>query len=103
VGRGGWIWYTCASGWFYRAVLEWVLGVRIRASTIEIKPCLPPQWSGCAVHYRSGDCEYRFVVERRAADAVEVSVTLDGVPQPQGSTLPLLRDGSPHEVRVELH
>jgi cyclic beta-1,2-glucan synthetase len=103
VGRGGWSWYTGAAGWYYRAVLEWVLGVRIRASTIEIKPCLPPQWSGCAVHYRSGDCEYRFVVERRAADAGEVSVTLDGVPQPQGSTLPLLRDGSPHEVRVELH
>jgi cyclic beta-1,2-glucan synthetase len=107
VGRGGWSWYTGAAGWYYRAVLEWVLGVRIRAATIEIKPCLPPQWSGCVVHYRTSDCDYRFVLERkpadRAGDAGRISVTLDGVPQPQTSSLALLRDGSPHEVRVELH
>jgi len=31
VRLGGWTWYTGAAGWLYRAGLEWILGVRIRA------------------------------------------------------------------------
>jgi cyclic beta-1,2-glucan synthetase len=100
VGRGGWSWYTGAAGWYYRAILEWVLGVRIRATTIELRPCLPPQWSSCAVRYRTTDCDYRIVVERRG-EGGRVSVRLDGELQ-QETRLPLLRDGTPHEVLVQV-
>jgi cyclic beta-1,2-glucan synthetase len=99
-GRGGWSWYTGAAGWYYRAILEWVLGVRIRASGIELKPCLPPGWSRCAVHYRTTDCDYRIVIEKRG-EGGRVSVLLDGEPQPE-ARLPLSRDGSRHEVLVQL-
>jgi cyclic beta-1,2-glucan synthetase len=101
VGRGGWSWYTGAAAWYYRAILEWVLGVRIRAATIELRPCLPPRWSRCAIRYRTTDCDYRVVIEKRGDDG-RVSVMLDGEPQP-GAQLPLLRDGNPHEVLVQLH
>jgi cyclic beta-1,2-glucan synthetase len=110
MGRGGWSWYTGAAGWYYRAIVEWVLGVRIRASTLELRPCLPPLWSRCAIHYRTTDCDYRIVVERRAQEGGDsaprsgvgrVSVTLDGEPQP-GPRLQLLRDGIRHEVLVRL-
>ena len=31
-GRGGWSWYTGAAGWFYRIMLEQVLGLRLTAN-----------------------------------------------------------------------
>ncbi len=31
VGRGGWTWYTGSASWMYRAGLEWILGLRVRA------------------------------------------------------------------------
>ncbi|MCI8620927.1 MAG: hypothetical protein HFJ50_03940 [Clostridia bacterium] len=29
LGTGGWSWYTGSSGWFYKAGLEYILGIRI--------------------------------------------------------------------------
>ncbi|MFT3951339.1 MAG: glucoamylase family protein [Oscillospiraceae bacterium] len=45
-GRGGWSLYTGASGWLYRVILEWLLGIRICADRIEIAPHLPTEWEG---------------------------------------------------------
>jgi cyclic beta-1,2-glucan synthetase len=107
-GRGGWSWYTGAAGWFHRALLESVLGVRIRATSLELKPCLPPQWDRCEVRYRTEDCDYSILIERAPAsarlptDGVRVSVRLDGEDQPS-PRLRLLRDGNHHEVHVLVH
>ncbi len=34
VGRGGWSWYTGASGWYYRIMLEYVLGLKLGKNKI---------------------------------------------------------------------
>ena len=34
VGRGGWTWYTGSAGWMYRAGVEWILGFRLRGTTL---------------------------------------------------------------------
>ena len=36
--RGGWTWYTGAAGWFYRAGLEWVLGLKGACRTTAYRP-----------------------------------------------------------------
>ena len=46
VGRGGWTWYTGSAGWMYRAGLEWMLGFRLRGTTLVIDPCVPKSWPG---------------------------------------------------------
>ena len=45
-GRGGWSLYTGAAGWYYRTVVEELLGLRLRGGTIEFEPHLPSGWHG---------------------------------------------------------
>ena len=40
-GRGGWSWYTGAAGWYIRAVIEGMCGVRIKRGQLYINPKLP--------------------------------------------------------------
>ncbi len=48
-GRGGWSIYTGAAGWYYRAILEYLLGVRIQDGTISIHPAVPKEWEDFSV------------------------------------------------------
>ncbi|MBQ3405241.1 MAG: hypothetical protein IJG63_07500, partial [Oscillospiraceae bacterium] len=51
-GRGGWSWYTGASGWYFRAVTEKLLGIRFADGRLVIKPALPTNWNGYGAHLR---------------------------------------------------
>lgn len=44
-GRGGWSIYTGAAAWYYRAIFEWFLGVKIRNGFVTFNPCLPDDWN----------------------------------------------------------
>lgn len=44
-GRGGWSFYTGAAGWYYRTVLEYLLGIQIRADRILLRPSIPKDWN----------------------------------------------------------
>ena len=44
-GRGGWSWYTGASGWMYKVGIEDILGLKeIKGEYYEISPCIPNRW-----------------------------------------------------------
>ncbi len=43
-GRGGWSWYTGAAGWYYRLMVESLLGVSIQGDRMFLRPLLPPDW-----------------------------------------------------------
>ncbi len=45
-GRGGWSIYTGAAGWYYRTVLEDLLGVKIQGDSVAFTPRLPEAWEG---------------------------------------------------------
>lgn len=61
-GRGGWSWYTGASGWMYRAGLESILGLRQTPNVITFEPCLPKNWIRASVMIKVGDEMRRFEV-----------------------------------------
>ncbi|MBC8545545.1 hypothetical protein H8711_01155 [Clostridiaceae bacterium NSJ-31] len=92
-GRGGWSMYTGASSWYYRTVVERLLGIRRMGGTVTFSPCIPPSWKGCsfelnlegtAIHFtaRWGDHQ-GMSVNGLPADAV----TLDGTPKDVEYTL----------------
>jgi cyclic beta-1,2-glucan synthetase len=104
-GRGGWTWYTGSAGWLYRAIVEWVLGFRLRAGRLHIDPCIPRAWKGFALTYRRGDASWRIEVENphRACRGV-AAIEVDGVTlQDSGAGIALVDDGASHRVRVILH
>jgi len=40
-GQAGWTWYTGSAGWYYRAVFEELLGLKLWSGALYIRPCLP--------------------------------------------------------------
>ena len=40
-GEAGWTWYTGSAGWFFRAVTEELLGLRLRDGKLYVSPSLP--------------------------------------------------------------
>nr|WP_301289596.1 glucoamylase family protein [Natronocella acetinitrilica] len=92
VGRGGWTWYTGSAAWYYRFILEGVLGITRRGDTLMIKPCLPPHWPGATVTWRHRGSVYHIQLVRTA------SAPPNTLSAP--CTLPMLDDGAEHRVAV---
>jgi cyclic beta-1,2-glucan synthetase len=54
-GRGGWTWYTGSAAWFYRVVVENVLGLEISQGMATLHPRVPSHWHGFAMTIRTTD------------------------------------------------
>ena len=101
-GCGGWTWYTGSAGWMYRLGLEAILGLRRVGDTLLIDPCIPRDWSGYKLVCWNGETSYHIRVSNPHGVTRGVSqVILDGEALPT-SDVPLLDDGSSHEVQVEM-
>jgi cyclic beta-1,2-glucan synthetase len=104
IGRGGWTWYTGSAGWLYRAGLEWVLGLRVRAGRLLVTPCIPAHWPGFEMTLSHASARYAIRVDNpdRVCRGV-ARLELDGVRLPPGQLhVPLADDGRAHVVRVTL-
>ena len=65
-GRGGWSWYTGASGWMYKVGLENILGLkRIQNKGYKITPCVPDSWNEYEINIKDDVGEYHIVVKRK--------------------------------------
>jgi cellobiose phosphorylase len=101
-GRGGWSWYTGAAGWMYRAGLENILGFQKNGHTLLIDPCIPAKWLKFRIQYQYMDTRYTIAVQNPEGHQQGVwETTLDGQ-RMAGNTIPLVNDGTVHEVNVIL-
>lgn len=57
-GQALWSWYTGAAGWFFRVVLEDLLGIRLENGRLTVNPRLPSNWDG----YEAEICSRRIIV-----------------------------------------
>ena len=102
VGRGGWTWYTGSAGWMYRAGLEWMLGFRVRGTTLLLDPCVPRAWRGFTIVFRYHGARYDIAVENPSGVTRGIArMELDGDTVP-GNVIPLVDDGATHRVLVIL-
>ncbi|MDD5037032.1 MAG: phosphorylase, partial [Methylococcaceae bacterium] len=103
VRRGGWTWYTGAAGWYYRAGLEWILGLQVRAGQLVFDPCIPKSWRSYSIFYQHGNTRYEISVENpNGVTRGIATVELDGECQLDGNSITLQDDGQLHQVRVVL-
>ncbi len=99
-GRGGWTWYTGSAAWMYRLIIDCIFGLDIRADKLFFRPCLPPDWNRCTLHYRFRETVYHLRYRQLSTSAVrEIHVTVDGVEQAE-SAVPLNDDRREHFVDV---
>ena len=95
IGRGGWSWYTGASGWMYRVAIEGILGLKFRGKEgFTIDPVIPDDWNEFEMEYTKDECKYSIKVSR----GNKSEITLDGSPL-ENRVIPVLKDGT-HQVNV---
>jgi cellobiose phosphorylase len=100
VGRGGWSWHTGSAAWFYRVVLETLLGFERRGASLRMRPRIPASWPGFEVTYRHGNTTYQIRVVRAQSPSAEPPLNrLDGTPWLEAD-FPLVDDGRNHEIVV---
>ena len=58
-GRGGWTWYTGSSALLYKAQIENILGIKIKAGNLTINPCVPKEWKKFEVKIKYYDATYK--------------------------------------------
>ena len=64
-GRGGWSWYTGASGWMYKVGLEDILGLKkVSGKGYLIEPCVPESWKEYEINIKNNLENYNIKVRR---------------------------------------
>ena len=77
-GRGGWSWYTGASGWMYKVGLEDILGLKkLGDKGYEIKPCVPDSWKEYEIKINNKDENYNIKIKRVEANE-EKGILING-------------------------
>jgi cyclic beta-1,2-glucan synthetase len=66
--QGGWSLYTGTAGWYYRVVMEELLGLRKVGSRLYLNPNLPPDWHEVRLELEMDNTALT-VELRRAAEA----------------------------------
>ena len=64
-GRGGWNWYTGAANWYYCAIVEYILGFKIKNNYIEFEPCIPKSWKDYEIKYKYKTSIYNIKVKNK--------------------------------------
>lgn len=62
-GRGGWTWYTGSSSWFYKAGIEYILGLKKRGNKLFFNPCISKEWKEFKVRYKYKNSIYDIIVK----------------------------------------
>lgn len=62
LGRGGWSWYTGSSSWFYKIIIEELLGLKKEDGFLNINPCIPKKWKNFEIHYKYKTSMYNIKV-----------------------------------------
>jgi len=102
IGRGGWTWYTGASGWMYQAGLEGILGFKRQGEKLILKPCIPSRWPGYRLTYQYHTTKYEIFVENPMSKMTGCErITLDEDVLLEPAIL-LKDDGQIHTVRLTL-
>ena len=83
-GRGGWSIYTGAAAWYYRCILESLLGIQMKDKSLFIHPRIPQEWQGYTAKLNLQDTQIDLTVKRADRSGMLVNgiscdaVALDG-------------------------
>lgn len=97
-GRGGWTWYTGSSSWYYKAGIEFILGIKIEKGILRLEPCIPKDWKEFEVHYRWKNSIYHIMVKNPEGKNIGISkVLLNGV---EVENKILLKESGVYQIEV---
>lgn len=78
-GRGGWTWYTGSASWYYKAGIEYILGLKVEKGILKMDPCIPKNWKEYSIKFKWKESIYNIKVENPNGKCCGVSkVFLNG-------------------------
>jgi len=79
-GRGGWSWYTGASGWMYRVGIENILGLRkVKDKGYIIEPCVPKDWKEFEIKITNEKEDYSIRVSRLEKEDIKLQFNKEDI------------------------
>lgn len=98
-GRGGWTWYTGSSSWFYKAGIEYILGLKIEGDKLQINPCIPKDWKEFKLKYEYKNTIYDITVKnpegKEKSDNIELFINGE---KTEESFVRIKNDGNRYEI-----
>lgn len=99
-GRGGWSWYTGSSSWFYKAGIEYILGLKIDKMYLKVEPCIPSDWKEYSMKYRYKTSIYNIKVKNPNSKQIGVDkFILNGV-EIEEKQVKLVDNGGINEIEI---
>ncbi|MFM2485725.1 GH36-type glycosyl hydrolase domain-containing protein [Celerinatantimonas yamalensis] len=104
VGRGGWTWYSGASGWMYQAGMEGILGIHREGNELTIQPCIPSHWPGFEATVKVQASDYAITVNQLPHNGEKnMTAILDGMTiQPLNRIIRVPLDGKNHKLMITI-
>lgn len=103
VGRGGWSWYTGASGWMYRVGIQHILGLNKEGDGLYINPSIPKHWNEYHMHYRYKETMYHLqILNPDHVNTGVKAIVVDGVTLDNNRKIDLIDDGAEHMVLITM-
>ena len=100
IGRGGWTWYTGSSSWYYKAGIEYILGLKIEKGILSINPCIPDVWKEYSIHYRYKTSMYHIRVKNPNGKETGVEKFIVNKQEIQDKKIHLVDNGKIYEIEV---
>ena len=101
-GRGGWTWYTGSSSWFYKAGIEYILGLKIKNNILTLNPCIPKEWNDYSIRYKYGRSIYNIKVKNPNAKQTGVTLFKVNGEEIKERMIRLIDDGKVYDIEVEM-
>lgn len=99
-GRGAYHWMTGTAAWMFRAVLDYMLGIRTDIGGIKISPCINEEWDSYEVIRPFRKNVYKITVHNPSHRQTGVShIIVDGKRQ-DSDFIEYIGDGKTHIVEV---
>ncbi len=99
-GRGGWSWYTGSSGWFYKVVLESILGLNINNGRILFNPTISSKWKEYEIQYKYKTSIYNIkVFNYNEKNTGITKIIIDGK-EAENKEINLLDDGKIYQIEI---
>jgi cellobiose phosphorylase len=107
-GRGGWTWYTGSAAWLWKAVFEWILGVRASRKGLVVAPCIPKGWKGYRATRIFRNATYHIDVKNPNGASTGIHTLVidgknaEGFTPGTSSVLPIFKSGTSHQITITL-
>ena len=101
-GRGGWTWYTGSSSWYYKAGIEYILGLKIKNNILSLNPCIPKDWTEYSIRYKFGRSIYNIKIKNPNGKETGVTSFKVNGEEIENKELRLVDDGKVYDIEVEM-